>query len=92
MAFYGTVVAQAQRIDVTTDGGQRRAQLVRDGHEEVALLLLGVRQARGHLPEAVGKVSDLAPTADPGQIDVVASARDLVRRARQRQHGSRDAA
>src|SRR5712691_5155276 len=37
---------------MTANGGQWRAQLVRDAHEEVALLTLGLGQARRHLPEA----------------------------------------
>ena len=35
----------AKRLDVPADRGQRRAQLVRDGHQEVALELLGLGQA-----------------------------------------------
>ena len=35
----------AERLDVPADRGQRRAQLVRDGHQEVALELLGLGQA-----------------------------------------------
>ena len=35
----------AQCVDVTADRGERRAELVRDAHQEVALLLLGDRQS-----------------------------------------------
>ena len=80
-----------QCVDMTADRGQRRAQLVRDAHEEVALLPLGVRQARGHLPEAVGEVSDLTAAAHVRQVDVVAAPRNLVGRTRERKHGPRDA-
>ena len=67
-----------KRVDMTTDRGQRCAQLVRDAHEEVALLPLGVGQARGHLPEAIGEVCDLTAPAHVREVDVVAAARNLV--------------
>ena len=81
-----------KRVDMTTNRGQRGTQLVRDAHEEVALLPLGVGQARGHLPEAVGKVSDLTAPAHVRQVDVVAAPRNLVGRTRERKHGPRNAA
>src|SRR5689334_22896388 len=77
---------------MTANGGQRRTELVRDAHEEVALLTLRIRQTRCHLPEAAGKVPDLTAAADVWKVDVVASASDLVRGPGERQHGSRDAA
>ena len=43
--------ALAQRRHVAADRGQRRPQLVRDRHEEVAGELLRLRQPRGHLVE-----------------------------------------
>ena len=43
----------AQRGDVAADRGQRRAQLVRHGHQEVPLELLGLAQPPRHLAEAV---------------------------------------
>ena len=52
--------ALAQRGDVAADRGQRRAQLVRDGHQEVALELLRLGEPRGHLAEPLGEVADLA--------------------------------
>ena len=49
-----------QRIDVAADRRQRRPQLVRDRHQEVPLLLLGLGEPRRHLAEAVREVADLA--------------------------------
>ena len=73
--------ALPQRGDVAADRGQRRAQLVRDGHQEVALELLGLREPRGHLPEPVGQVADLAAARHVRHLDVVVS---LARRGRRR--------
>ena len=56
--------ALEQRGDVAADRGQRRAQLVRDRHEEVPLALLGLGEPVGHLVEPLGEVPDLA--AAPG--------------------------
>ena len=50
----------AERLDVAADRRQRRPQLVRDGHQEVPLLLLRLGEPRGHLAEALGEVADLA--------------------------------
>ena len=44
--------ALEQGLDMTADRGQRRPQLVRDGHQEVALERLGFLKLRCHLPEA----------------------------------------
>src|SRR4029079_8714072 len=80
----------AQSVHVTADRGERRAELVRDAHQEVAFLLLGDRQSCGHLPEAVGKLSDLTTAFYFRQIDVVVASRDFVARAREREDGRRD--
>ncbi len=71
--------ALAQRRDVAADRGQRRAQLVRDRHEEVALERLGLGEPLGHLAEPLGEVPDLADRADR-QLDVVVAARRPGRR------------
>ena len=42
--------ALEQRRDVAADRGQRRPQLVRDGHQEVALHLLDLGEARAISP------------------------------------------
>ena len=81
-----------QRGDVAADRGQRRAQLVGDGHQEVALELLGLREPRGHLAEPVGQVADLATARHVRHLDVVVSLRDAVGGVRQRQHRPRDPA
>ena len=78
-------------VDMTADRGQRCAQLVGDAHEEVPLLPLRVGQARSHLPKAVGKVCDLTGATDFGNVDVVAAASNLVRGAREGEHGTSDA-
>ena len=70
--------------DVAADRRQRRAQLVRDRHQEVPLARLRLHQPLGHLVEPLGEVADLARRA-PRQLDVVAPGRDLVGRVRQRE-------
>ena len=52
--------AVAQRRDVTANRRQRRPQLVRDGHEEVARQLLRLREPRRHLAEPRAEALDLA--------------------------------
>jgi hypothetical protein len=84
--------AFSQSVDVPADRRQRRAQLVRDGHEEVPLLLFGKRQTGGHLREAVREMSDLAAAPDLGHVDVVVAARDLVCRRRERENRPADPA
>ena len=68
----------AQRLDVTADRGQRGAQLVRDRHEEVPLALLGLGEARGHLPQPVGEVPDLAASRHARDLDVAPAVGDVV--------------
>ena len=80
----------AQRGDVPADRGQRRPQLVRDGHQEVALELLRLREPGRHLAEALGQVADLAAAPHRRDIHVVASLGDLVHRLREREHRLRD--
>jgi len=82
----------ANRLDVPTNGGERRPQLVRDGHEEVPLALLRLAEPGGHLPEAVGEIADLTTAAHLRHRDVVASAGDLVGRLREAEHRLRDPA
>ena len=45
----------ADRVDVPLDRGQRRSQLVRDRHQELALALLGRREPRRHLVEPLAR-------------------------------------
>ena len=44
-----------ESLDMAADRGQRRPQLVRDGHQEVPLLLLCLGEPGGHLTEAFGR-------------------------------------
>ena len=78
--------ALAQRGDVAADRRQRRPQLVRDGHQEVALELLRLGEPRRHLAEAVGEVADLAAAGDARHLDAVVARRDLVGRVREGEH------
>ena len=73
--------ALAQRRDVAADRGQRRPQLVRDGHQEVALQLLRFGELRGHLAEPLGEMPDLAAAGHVGQGNVEPPSRDLVGRS-----------
>ena len=73
-----------------TDRGQRCSQLVGHAHQEVTLLLVRIRESGGHAAEALSEVADLVATPDVRQRDVVAAARDFVRRCRQREHRLRD--
>ena len=73
-----------QRVDVPLDRGQRRPELVRDRHQELALALLGRREPRGHLVEALGEVRDLASAAADRNLHRVVPGGDLVRGARER--------
>ena len=73
--------ALPQRGHVAADRGQRRAQLVGDGHQEVALELLGLREPGRHLAEPVGQMADLAAARHVGHLDVVVS---LARPGRRR--------
>ena len=47
--------ALEQRRDVAADRRQRRAQLVRDRHQEVPLARLDLGQPLGHLVEPLGR-------------------------------------
>ena len=84
--------AVADRIDVTVDRGQRRAQLVGDRHQELALSLLRRGEAGGHVSEPLGQLADLVLAVRGRHDDGVVARGDLVGRARQRQHGNRDPA
>ncbi len=77
---------------MAADRRERGAQLVRDGHQEAALALLGLLQPGRHLAEAVGEVGDLVAAANLRDGDVVAPAGDLVRRCGQLEHRLRDPA
>ena len=83
--------ALAQRGHVAADRRQRRAQLVRDRHQEVALELLGLGELAGHVLEALRQVSDLAAPAQLTHVDVVVARGDLVGGGREREHRPRDA-
>ena len=80
----------AERGDVAADRGQRRAQLVRDRHQEVPLELLGLGELRRHLAEAVGEVADLAAAGHRRDLDVVVALGDLVGGVGEREHRLRD--
>ena len=82
----------AQRRDMAADRGQRRAQLVRDRHEEVALELLRLAEPARHLAEAVGEQADLVAARNDGNRDVVVALRDLVGDARELEHRAGQAA
>jgi hypothetical protein len=69
---------------VTADRRQRRAELVRDPHQEVPLELVRLAETVGHLAEAVGHVADLAALM-PRDIDLVVPLGNLVRRPREGQ-------
>ena len=81
-----------QRVDVTLDRGQRRPELVRDGHQELALALLGGREPRRHLVEPLGEQADLVAAASGRDANRIVPLRDLVGRTGQRQHGAGDPA
>ena len=72
-----------ERVDVALDRGERRAELVGDRHQELALALLGRGQAGGHLVEALGEMRDLVAAAPDGNVNRVVAACDLVGRARE---------
>ena len=78
--------AFAQRLHVATNRCERRPQLVRDRHEERALELLGLGELVDHAPEAVAELRDLVAAPRLGDLDLVAPRRDLLRRAREREH------
>ena len=78
--------AFAQGGDVAADRGQRRAQLVRDGHEEVALALLRLRETGRHLAKALREMTDLVVRRHVGHLDVVVPRGDLVHRLGEREH------
>ena len=56
----------ADRVDVALDRRQRRAQLVRDRHQELPLALLGRREPRRHLVEPLREVADLVAPSPAG--------------------------
>jgi hypothetical protein len=82
----------SQRGDVTPDRGQRRAQLVRHRHEEVAGELLRLREPCRHLAEPSSEPLDLAAPGALGHRYVVVARRDLVGRRRECIERPRDAA
>ena len=56
----------AQGVDVPLDRRQRRAELVRDRHQELPLALLGRREACRHVVESPREVADLVPAPARG--------------------------
>jgi len=62
------------------DRGERRAELVRDGHQELSLALLGRGQSRRHLVEALREMRDLVATRTDRHVHRIVAVRDLVRR------------
>ena len=83
--------AVRDRLDVPLDGRQRRAQLVRDAHQEVALVLARLLELARHLLEAQRELAELVG-ALRGQVHVVVAARDALARLGQLAHRTRDAA
>ena len=69
---------------MTADRRQRRAQLVRDRHEEVARQRLRLRDLRRHLAEARRQALDLAAAHVLGHRDVVVARGHFVRSRGQR--------
>ena len=76
--------------DVAPDRGQRRAQLVRDRHQEVALHHLDLGEPPRHLAEALAQVAELARRI-LGHRDGVVPLGDLVGGGRELQHRPHDA-
>ena len=76
---------------MAADRGQRRAQLVRDRHQEVALQRLGLGEPVRHLAEALASGGRSRPARFSGTVDVVVARRDLVGRAREREHRPHEA-
>ena len=74
---------------MAADRRQRRAQLVRDAHQEVPLELVGLTQPYRHLAEPVGHLADLAALA-ARDLDVVAAFGHLVRGLREREDRPRE--
>ena len=70
--------AVGDRLDVALDGGQRRAQLVRDAHQEVALVLARLLELARHLLEAVRELAELV-RALRAQVHVVVAAARCAR-------------
>ena len=75
---------------MAADRRQRRAQLVRDRHEEVALALLGLGEPGRHVAEPLGEVADLVAAARLRDLDRVVAGGDLVGGPREREHGPVD--
>ena len=85
--------ALGERLDVAGDGGERRAQLVGDAHEEVALELVDLAQAVDHALEPRRELAQLVvggALADHVHVEVAAG--DLVGRAAEHAQRLRDAA
>ena len=91
MKQYVCPLSQVRQLDVAANRRQRRPQLMRNRHQEVALELLGLLEPLGHLAEARRQQADLVVTPDRRELDVVVALRDLVGRFRQRQHRLGDA-
>ena len=70
--------ALAKSLHMPSDRRQRRAQLMRDSHEEVSLELVGFVEALGHLAKAPGEVADLVTAGRVRHLDVVVSLGNLV--------------
>ena len=79
--------ALAQRLDVAADRRQRRPELVRHGHEERTLELLGLGELRDHPTEALAQERDLVAAPRLGNLDVVAPGGDVLRRPGESPHG-----
>ena len=68
---------------MSADRGQRRAELVRHGHEERALELLRFCELVDHAAEALAQERDLVSPSSLRDLDVVPAGGDVLRRARQ---------
>ena len=75
--------AFADGLDVPADRGQRRAELVRHGHEERALELLRLRELVDHPAEALAQERDLVSPSSLRDLDVVTAGGDVLGRARE---------
>ena len=73
--------AVRDRLDMPLDGRQRSAQLVRDAHQEVALVLVRLLQLARHLLERRRELAQLV-RALRRQMHVVVTERDTARSPR----------
>ena len=75
---------------MAADGGERRPELVGDGHQELPLQLFGLRESRRHLAEPLSEVADLVSRGHVRHDHVVPALRHLVGGAGETQDRLRD--